>query len=79
MLENEIEATARHLTPRWGKGSVSELTGRVHRGDVSMSRSPNSKNAAFFSSRIDVAPATLVQLAKKRYHMIAWAGSLKGM
>ncbi len=34
-----------------------------------------SRNAAFFSSGIDLAPAAPVQSAKKRYHTIAQAGS----
>jgi hypothetical protein len=39
MLENAIEATAHHPTPCWGKGGMSELTGRVHRGEGSKLRS----------------------------------------
>ncbi len=78
MLENAIEATAGHPLPCWGKRGRLELTGRVHRGDGSKS-SPCSKNAAFFSSRINLALATLVQSANIGYHTIAQAGSFKGM
>jgi hypothetical protein len=38
-----------------------------------------SKNAVFFSSGIDLAPAALVQSAKIGYHLIAQAGSFWGM
>ncbi len=34
-----------------------------------------SKNAAFFSSKIDLAPAAPVQSVKVGYHKIAQAGS----
>jgi hypothetical protein len=50
-----------------GKGGRSKLTGRVHRGDGSKLRSNASKNAAFFSSGIDLAPATPVQSATIGY------------
>jgi hypothetical protein len=79
MLENAIEATAHHPMPCWGNGDVLELTGSVHRGDGSKLHSLCSNNAAFYSSRINVVPATLVQSEKIGYHTIAQAGSFKGM
>ncbi len=75
MLENAIEAAACHPLPCWGKGGRSELTRRADkRGGVSRTVCA-SKNAAFFSSGMDLEPAPHIQLAKVGYHAIAQAGS----
>jgi hypothetical protein len=56
-----------------GKGGRSELTGTADKRDGrAVARAIRaSKNAVFFSSGIDVAPATPVQSAKLGYQEIA--------
>jgi hypothetical protein len=75
MLENAIEATARIPCHAGARGAGwNSRGGRISATGVSCAVRA-SKNAAFFSSRINLVPAPQVQLAKVGYHAIARAGS----
>ncbi len=71
MLENAIGATAHHLPPCWERGAdQNSCGGRISAMGVSHEVRA-SKNAAFFSGGVDLAPAPHVQSAKVGYHGIA--------
>ncbi len=74
-LENAIEATAHHPPPCWARGAGQNSRGGWIRATGVSPAVRASKNEAFFSSRMDLAPAPHVQSAKVGYHAIARAGS----
>ncbi len=73
MLGNDANTIAHNPPPCWGEGGQDslELTGTADIPDGSESRSPTDKNAAFLSSKIDLAPARHVGSAKIGYQTIA--------
>jgi hypothetical protein len=75
MLENTIEATVHHPLHARARGAGrNSREGRISVTGVSCAVHA-SKNAAFFSSGMDLAPAPHIQSAKVGYHAIARAGS----